>query len=141
MRRILDFLRSVVSSEDLMDTEVYVQIMGRRIAETNVPKAKAKCTIVNEEHGNKLTVNVTEIGRLDCGHWNIELAAQCSVCSATFCKYCISEGVGHNCSGCGRFVCPACARHSLIDPEIVLCGQCGSMGSLPAIVRKLLCGS
>jgi len=139
MRRILEFLKRVTSSQDLMDTEVYVQILGPRVAETGIPKAKAKCTVIREEDGNKLTVTATEIGRLDCGHWNVELGAQCCVCGATYCKYCVSEKVGFICEGCGRFVCPACARRSVLQPDMALCGQCGTFRLLPAMVRRYLC--
>lgn len=141
IRQILDFLRSVTSSQDLMDTELYVQRLGGRIAETDTTKVKAQCKIIKEEDGNQLTLNLTEIGRLDCGHWNIELSAQCCICHATFCKYCVSENIGHNCQGCGRYCCPTCASVSILDPKIAVCSQCGPSSMLPSIIRKYLCDS
>ncbi|MEW6664161.1 MAG: hypothetical protein AB1512_02925 [Thermodesulfobacteriota bacterium] len=141
MRRILDLLRKAVSSRDLMDTKVYVQVLGRRVAETGIPKAKADITVISEDTGNKLEVSVTEIGQLDCGHWNVELAGQCCVCQSTYCKFCVSQKVGFICAGCGRFVCPTCAHRSITDPQMALCGQCGTFVQLlPALVRRHLCG-
>lgn len=141
MRRIFEFIRSITSRNDLTDAEVYFQVLGERVADSGLPKVKVKVTTVSEDTGNELIVNVTEIGKLDCGHWNIELAGQCVICGATFCKYCISERTaGFACAGCGRFVCRACARHSLFDHETALCGQCGSLGSLPSLFRRYLCG-
>jgi len=139
MRRILEFLKSVTSSRDLMDTEMYVQVLGDRIAETGVAKAKAKCTIIREEDGNKLVVNVTQINTIDCMHFNVGLGGQCCVCGATYCKDCVSEKVGFTCAGCGRYVCPSCARRSIVQPDVALCGQCGSFRLLPAMVRRYLC--
>lgn len=141
MKRIIEFLRNILKGEDLMDSELYFQVMGNRVAETGIPKAKAKITIVKDEDGNETIVNVTEIGRLDCGHWNVDIGAQCCVCGETYCKYCVSERVGFICSGCGKYVCPSCSRHSVIDPDIVLCGRCGSFGGVPSIIRRFICDS
>lgn len=141
MKQIFEFLKGFLSSKDLVDGELYFQILGRRVAETGVAKAKGKQTIIREEDGNSLTINVTEIGRLDCGHWNVDLGGQCCVCGSTYCKYCISEKIGFSCLACGRFVCPSCARFSIIDAEIVLCGHCGPLKSLSSIIRRYLCES
>ena len=142
MHRILELIRSLARHEDVLDTQVYVQHLGRPVAETRVPKLKVKATMIQED-GNELEVNVTEIAEMTCSHWNVELGAICSVCSATYCKYCLSKGVGYNCVQCGRFICPrpSCSHVSIIDPEIVVCSNCGTLSSLPAIIRKHLCES
>ncbi len=143
LSEILNLLLSGTAPEaDVFDSEIYLQVLGKRVAESGVPKAKGKFTVISEENGNKVTVNVTEIGRLDCGHWNVDLGAQCcGECGgSTWCTWCVSSRkVGFNCVGCGRFICPGCARTSILDPELAVCRRCGPIGILTTLLKKRLC--
>ena len=144
MDSILEFLKGMLSSEDIMDSEIYVQTLGKRIAETGVPKAKAKFTVIREEDGNQLVMNVTAVGSLDCGHWNVLLGGSCCECSATSCTRCLDStdskngGFLFSCSDCGRQICKKCANRSILDPETVLCQECRTSGFLPRMIKRLL---